>query len=308
MVGPSRYTVKQVSELTGVPPATLRAWERRYAVVAPQRSDSRYRLYDEEDVSRLTRMAELVRQGSPASLAADHVRLSMAAPSSAAAAVTAPDAPPPPVEDLVRAGQTYDQSLLTALLDDAFARASFEVAVERWLIPALTAVGEAWERGELDVSGEHFVSAAVHRRLAVAFDAAGLNTGAPVALVGLPPGAFHALGALAFAVCLRRLGVDVRFLGADVPTESWTLSVQTLHPAAVVVSVPMPGDARAAAGLVRALAGEESALWLGGRGGDATAERLRRGSGAGTPPVEFRALPESVVEAAVELATVLHGR
>ena len=69
-MGQARYTVKQVADLTGVAPATLRAWERRYAVVAPQRSSSRYRLYDQADVRRLTRMAELVREGSPASLAA----------------------------------------------------------------------------------------------------------------------------------------------------------------------------------------------------------------------------------------------
>ncbi|WP_431473420.1 MerR family transcriptional regulator [Ornithinimicrobium sp. W1665] len=47
-----RYTVKQVSGLTGVATDRLRAWERRYGVVEPGRSESRYRLYDDEDVAR----------------------------------------------------------------------------------------------------------------------------------------------------------------------------------------------------------------------------------------------------------------
>lgn len=301
----SRYTVKQVADLTGVPSATLRAWERRYGVVSPQRSSSRYRLYDEDEVSRLSRMAELVRRGSPASLAAEHVlaTLSPAARTSASHA----DEGSPPIDDLVRAAQTYDQGLLTALLDDALSRASFEAAVEDWLLPALTEVGLAWERGEVDVAGEHFVSAAVHRRLAIAFDAAGLNTGAPVAVVGLPPSALHSLGALAFAVCLRRQGVDVRFLGADIPQDSWEHSVQTLSPAAVVLSVPTSGDARSASSVLLTLRTEHPDLpvYVGGRGAEATLDQVATATPLGVTALE---LPISVAEAALDVARALYRR
>jgi len=282
-MGQARYTVKQVADLTGVAPATLRAWERRYAVVAPQRSSSRYRLYDQADVRRLTRMAELVREGSPASLAATQVRDEESV-QNATAEFRSVDGPP--VADLIEAAQRYDQQLLTQVLDRALSKVSFEHALEGWLMPALTELGRAWERGEVDVGSEHFVSAAVHRRLSAAFDAAGLNEGAPVALVGLPAGALHQLGALAFAVCLRRQGIDVRFLGADVPHASWEHSVRTLNPAGVVVSVPMPRDAEAAAELIASLEESHPTLraWVGGHG---TADRA-----LGTP------LPPSAVEAA----------
>lgn len=64
------YTIKRAAELTGVPAATLRAWERRYDVVQPQRTDAGYRLYDDETLARLHTMAELVADGWPASSAA----------------------------------------------------------------------------------------------------------------------------------------------------------------------------------------------------------------------------------------------
>lgn len=299
----ARYTVKQVSALTGVPAATLRAWERRYAVVEPQRSDSGYRLYDDADVSRLSRMADLVRQGSPASLAAEHVQATMAPTAPLRAAAPNPGAPPAHVEEMVRAGQTYDQQLLTSLLDEAFSRNSFERAVEDWLMPALIAVGKAWEQGDLDVAGEHFISAAVHRRLAVAFDAAGIHDGAPVAVVGLPPGSLHTLGAFTFAVCLKRQGVDVRFLGADVPLASWTHSVTALRPAAAVISVPMPKDARDTASLVAALVDSSPDLrvWVGGRG-------VSRSSKEPAAPRGGEALPDSVVEAALVVSRALLRR
>ena len=44
------YTIKRAAEITGVPAATLRAWERRYAIIQPERTDSGYRLYDDESV------------------------------------------------------------------------------------------------------------------------------------------------------------------------------------------------------------------------------------------------------------------
>ena len=61
------YTVKQVAALTGVAEATLRVWERRYAVVSPSRTPGGYRLYDDSQVEALREMASLVDGGVPAS-------------------------------------------------------------------------------------------------------------------------------------------------------------------------------------------------------------------------------------------------
>src|SRR5512137_1274216 len=47
------YTIKTVVHVTGITPATLRAWERRYGVLAPGRSEGGYRLYSERDIATL---------------------------------------------------------------------------------------------------------------------------------------------------------------------------------------------------------------------------------------------------------------
>jgi DNA-binding transcriptional MerR regulator len=59
-----RYRIGAVSELTGIPPETLRAWERRYATVEPSRTDSGFRLYSEEDVERLLLIKRLSDRGN----------------------------------------------------------------------------------------------------------------------------------------------------------------------------------------------------------------------------------------------------
>lgn len=57
------YRIGAVSRLTGVPADTLRVWERRYSVVTPYRAGSGTRLYDPEDVGRLTLIKRLVDRG-----------------------------------------------------------------------------------------------------------------------------------------------------------------------------------------------------------------------------------------------------
>lgn len=69
------YTIKRAAELTGVPVATLRAWERRYAVVRPARTAAGYRLYDEQTLGVIVRMHSLVSAGwSPSQAAAEIAR------------------------------------------------------------------------------------------------------------------------------------------------------------------------------------------------------------------------------------------
>src|SRR6187402_1149831 len=58
-----RYRIQAVAELTGVQEATLRAWERRYGVPAPQRTATGYRLYTHKDVETVKRMVELCARG-----------------------------------------------------------------------------------------------------------------------------------------------------------------------------------------------------------------------------------------------------
>ena len=47
------YRIGAVARLTGVPPVTLRAWERRYGAVTTVRQEGRARMYSREDVERL---------------------------------------------------------------------------------------------------------------------------------------------------------------------------------------------------------------------------------------------------------------
>src|SRR3954453_6954034 len=255
------YTIKQASRLTGVSETSLRAWERRYGVVVPHRNDSGYRLYDEQALAAVSTMRRLVHDGWSPAEAADAV-LKGTVPAAADDVVGRETSDGLQQPNAV----TYMQRFLTSAaqmdtagiedsLDGGFALGSFEHVVDSWLFPTLEALGEGWARGEIDVAGEHAASHAAHRRLSAAFDAAGSRSRGPAVVGGLPSGSQHDLGALAFATATRRRGMDVLYLGANVPVSSWEAAVRSRDARAAVLSVVTPEDRPAAVAVAERLLG-----------------------------------------------------
>jgi methanogenic corrinoid protein MtbC1 len=255
------YTIKQAAARTGLTVPVLRAWERRYGIVAPRRSAGGYRIYDEEAIARLGAMRRLVQSGWSPSTAA-------AAIASGTAPLDVPDPDPPatrviPVDrplgpdlgrSFVSAAGRLDPDGIEQLLDEMFARGSFERVADEHVLPAVVALGEAWADGRIDVAAEHLASHAVLRRLAAAYQAAGR----PVAergaiLVGLPPGSRHELGALAFAVAARREGLPILYLGPDLPVDDWVLTAERMGARAAVIGSVTPADRNAARDVAAAL-------------------------------------------------------
>lgn len=250
------YTIKQAALRSGVNVALLRAWERRYGIVRPTRTESGYRLYDEEAINRLRSMRALVDAGWSARQAAERVASGDVGDLEELSSRRASDAgTSDTTADFVRAATQIDVGGMERALDDMFAVGSFERVVEDRLYPALHALGDAWAAGEVDVAGEHAASAAAVRRLGMAFEAAGrgpFTASAPI-LVGLPPGTRHEVAALAFATAARRAGLAVVYLGADVPIDSWVTAVGRTAARAVALGAVMDRDVAPADEVVRAL-------------------------------------------------------
>lgn len=268
------HTVRWVSQQLGLTPGTLRAWEQRYGIVHPTRTEGGFRLYDDDDLDTLRTMTELVAGGMAPAQAAEQVRSSRVTPTRTS---DAPAGLPDPAT-LIAASRSYDTSDLDRTLDAAFAGASFEYVIDVWLMAAMADVGHAWTSGHLDIAQEHFISAGVMRRLEAAFDAAGHARSGPHVLTGLAPGATHQIATIAFATMLRRAGLRVTYLGPDLPVPSWVQAVSTTHPDAVVIGAPRTANTPAANAIVHALhqADRQTAVYVGGPG--ATPEQALPGT------------------------------
>jgi MerR family transcriptional regulator, light-induced transcriptional regulator len=287
------YTIKQAAVRSGVSITTIRAWERRYGVVEPGRTAAGYRLYDDASIERLAVMRHLVEtEGWRPSQAAERVLAPGAGPMrpsgdpDASQIGLAPDDPTVDaaasaglaigsetdparllVAEFVSAAQRLDTAAMERILDEGFAAQRFELALEDVVYPALRALGDGWSTGDVDVAVEHAASETVRRRLARFHDAVASGTGVPDVVVGLPPGGLHEIGAFALAVALRRAGLSVLYLGANVPLDSWLVTIQETGAPVVALGVVARSDVGAAADVVEALRGlaRPTHCALGGR-------------------------------------------
>jgi DNA-binding transcriptional MerR regulator/methylmalonyl-CoA mutase cobalamin-binding subunit len=249
-----RLRIGELAQRTGVAPELLRAWERRYGLLAPSRTPSGYRLYSEEDVARVLGMRELVGAGVPAAEAA---RRTLAGP-----------AGDQPLDDLPGelrdAIERLDDAAAQAALDRLLAGFSVGRVVEDAVLPLLHDLGERWASGAATVGQEHFASNLLRGRLLGL--ARGWDRGSgPRAVLACPAGERHDVGLVAFGLGLREHGWRITFLGADTPSVTIVETVAALKPAALVLAVTDPSGLEAAAAAVAALAGSVP-VWIGGAG------------------------------------------
>jgi cobalamin-dependent methionine synthase I len=138
--------------------------------------------------------------------------------------------------------------------------------VQELVLPTLRDVGDAWERGDLDVGQEHFASNLLRERL-LALSRLWGRGGGPLAILACAPGERHDIGLIAFGLVLRSHGWRIVFLGADTPVATLEHAIAATEPRLVVVaSVDAVRFESEAAGLKRIA--RKSPLVLSGRGAD----------------------------------------
>jgi MerR family transcriptional regulator, light-induced transcriptional regulator len=237
--------VRAAARATGVTEGRLRTWERRYGIPRPGRSDTGRRLYDDDDLALIRRMVALTDAGLAAAEAAEAV---LAESSAGIIPSEAPPAPPPPEVDpivdlLVDAAREFDEAEVESLLARAEAQHGWPAVLDHVLLPALRETGAEWERGDLTLVHEHFISELVRRRVLGAVMDSPRNDDGPTAVLACPPTERHDLGLMGMWLALRMSGVRVVYLGQDVPRDALLVAVEQLRARAVVLSA-VAGSAR----------------------------------------------------------------
>jgi DNA-binding transcriptional MerR regulator/methylmalonyl-CoA mutase cobalamin-binding subunit len=223
-----RMRIGELARRTRVSPDVLRAWERRYGLLRPERSDGGYRLYSASDEDRVRAMTRHLEAGASAGEAARLVREGVPAPE--------PEAPPIPVVSaaLRHALDRFDDAGAQSAFDRLTAALSFETAAREVILPYLRDLGDRWERGEASVAQEHFASIVIRGRL-LALARGWDRGGGPRALLACAPGEQHDCGLIIFGLALREHGWRITYLGADTPLDTVAAAVEELRPDAVVL-------------------------------------------------------------------------
>lgn len=226
------FNTKAVAQETGVPADTFRAWERRYGVPHPQRTEGGHRLYSERDIALIRWLRDRTTEGLTISQA---VAL-MESGSDASLGWIQPSVDNEPrswgrlTSQLVMALSEYDTLRAEQVLGEAFALYPIEEVFLNLVQPAMVDIGEQWHQGKLPVTTEHFATQFLRRKLSSLFNTYNIVDGRGLIIVGCAPGEQHDLGALMISVFLVRSGWQVIYLGPDVPLTDLLETVTRIRP------------------------------------------------------------------------------
>jgi DNA-binding transcriptional MerR regulator len=248
------YNIKAVVQATNISPSTLRAWERRYNMCQPQRSDSGYRLYSDRDIAIIRWLKAQVDAGMSISQAVAWLQ-TLVDESANGQSVALPD-PTGRIQEAAHAAPTqldvqnfaslharllaalllFDEHEAEQVLASAFALYPIEHVGEFVIVPTMVEIGERWHRGELSVTREHYATNYLMQRLGTILRVVPNGYSGPVVWVGCAPGERHEMGVLLLCIYLRRAGYQVRYLGQDLPEGDLIAEALAQKPALILFS------------------------------------------------------------------------
>ncbi|MBD3233241.1 MAG: MerR family transcriptional regulator [candidate division Zixibacteria bacterium] len=240
---PIRFVAKQ----TGLSVHLIRAWERRYNAVNPERTESNRRLYSDEDIYRLKLLGEASRRGESisqvAGLTTEALEELLGWDRSTSATADSNNVefdkmePIDYLDTALDAIRRLDQVKLDSILAEAAISTSINKLISGIIIPLLLKVGDLWAQGEIKVVHEHLVSAAFRSFLGNLLNSQASNPESTALLAATPSNCYHEFGALAAALTAATLGWSPIYLGANLPVEDIANAVREKNVRVVALSV-----------------------------------------------------------------------
>jgi DNA-binding transcriptional MerR regulator len=272
------FPIREVSRLTGVNPVTLRAWERRYGLIQPTRTDSGHRLYSQADIDAVRSILAWIERGVAVSKVGSILAKSVASRSVATPAYdeVSSDDWSQWQEQLRRALENFDEPRLERLYGQIFSCYPLAVVFQDILMPLwqelLLRQDDVGQRGEwLLLDG--FLRGRCWQRLQL-----GRDESRDRILLASLPGQCRELELLVAALLLSNQDSDVTLMGPGVPLKDLALICERMQPQALVLFSNQPPGEDFPRQLSRLALALECPLLLAGDSSDLAEESL-----AGSP-------------------------
>lgn len=209
-----KYNIKAVSNMLGIQPGTLRAWERRYQIIAPVRNELGYRLYTEEHVKILKWLIKRINKGftigqAVSLLENNHFNIEADKFQDGHQINRFSD-------ELLQSLLDFNEIKAQGIMNTLFSLYTVEKVIFEVFCNLIVKVGELWAAGQITSAHEHFVNAFFRSRVELIYHSLPQSELLPKAILACCPGEYHELGLLIFSLFLRRKGLEVIYLGPDI--------------------------------------------------------------------------------------------
>jgi DNA-binding transcriptional MerR regulator len=235
----SFYKISDLENLSGIKSHTIRIWEQRYGMLEPLRTDTNIRYYDDNQLRKLLNVVSLINAGNKISAVAkltveeiEH-RIESISNSNDIGLKEGIF-----INQLITAGLSYNESEFNKHYKETVETFGFIEAYGKVIYPMLQKIGYLWRSDDLNPAQEHFVSTLLKQKVYTAIDNLKVKkTKNTKWLLFMPEHDHHDLGLLISSYVLKSVGMNVTFLGADVPFDNLKQAYDVLNPSHLLLFV-----------------------------------------------------------------------
>jgi MerR family transcriptional regulator, light-induced transcriptional regulator len=239
-----KYSIKELEQLSGIKAHTIRIWEKRHAIIEPQRTKTNIRYYSDDDLKKIINVSVLNNNGVKISKI---VKLSHAEINQQVSNLSeTKNDISIYIEQMIMAMIDMEEEQFEKLLGSLTLKFGFERTMLEIVYPFLEKIGVLWLTDNVTPSQEHFISHLIRQKIIVAIDSLPL---APKterkALLYLPETELHELGLLFYHYIVKKSGIRTYYLGQTVPHKSLKSACEEHKPDLLITSLtagPKPSE------------------------------------------------------------------
>jgi DNA-binding transcriptional MerR regulator len=216
----SRYSIKDLEQLSGIKAHTIRAWEQRHKLITPKRTSTNIRFYSDDDLRVILNVSILLEHdwkiGQIAKLAPEEI------------AKSALEADPYEgnyayeLNELKLSTLNFDIERFEAIMSTCIDKHGIHNTFQKVIGDYIQELGKLWLSGSVSISQEHFMSSMIRQKLYSALDELNAGDSGKTFALFLPANELHEIGLLYLAYVLKERGERVIYLGQSLPKEYLT--------------------------------------------------------------------------------------
>jgi len=257
-----RFPIRVLAEKTTVGTSTIRAWERRYGLIHPERTPKGHRLYSASDVKRVLKILDLLNDGHNLPSIAEMLKVentstesldldeSLSSPTSSTGKTPMASIWDEYIASTLEATSDFNIERIDAIYNEASSLYPVDMVTDRLIQPVIVMLGTRWkEHPESGIAEEHFFTSWLKNRLGARFHHSYTQARGARIICACVPGSFHEIGLMLFALSALARGYRVLYFGADLPLDQLSYITQRSAAKAVVLSAQTVMDENAKDGL-----------------------------------------------------------
>ena len=212
-----KYSISDLSKLSGIKQHTIRIWEQRYDILKPERTDTKIRFYSDKELKQIMNIALLNKKGLKISKIAE---LSDKELLSKVNEVEKSEYNQDIVIDqLTKSMISFDELSFEKIINKAILNFGFKSVMLEVIYPFLEKIGLLWQTGHINPAQEHFISNLIRQKIIVAIDGQVIKhkPESKKVMMFLPQNELHEIAILFYSYVLKLNHHHVIYLGANLP-------------------------------------------------------------------------------------------